>query len=235
MVEVCIDGIDGLRAARTCGADRVELCAGLIEGGTTPSRGLIEEALALAGPVRVHVLIRPRGGDFVYSADERAVMRRDVAAAVAAGAHGVVVGALRPDGEIDTETVAEVLAAADGVSTTFHRAFDHVADPISALELLVRLGFDRVLTSGQQPTAAEGTPLLRSLVRQAAGRIGILAGGGITEQNVRTVVGAGVAEVHFSAREPVPAAPGDHAVSFGPAERTRTSADRIAAIAAAVR
>lgn len=230
--EICIDSLDGLQAAVDTDADRVELCPALVEGGITPSIGLIEEAVARSGPVRVHVLIRPRGGDFCYDEPERAVMRADVAAAVAAGAHGVVVGALTADREVDTDCLRELTGAADGRSVTFHRAFDHARDPFAALDALLAAGVERVLTSGQQPTPAQGADLLRDLHRYAAGRIGILAGGGIDPDNARTVAASGVGEMHFSARVPAGESQGG---PVGSVTRMRTSPDRIRAVMAAAR
>lgn len=232
IIEICIDSMQGLRAAQAAGADRVELCAGLIEGGTTPSLGLIEAAVAASAGVRVHVLIRPRGGDFQYDADERAIMRRDVEAAVAAGAHGIVIGALTPSGDVDRSCLRELSAAAADRPVTFHRAFDHTRDPAAALETLIELGVRRVLTSGQQPTAAEGAPLLAALHRHAAGRITILAGGGIGPDNARAVALTGVPELHFSARVPADVAAGTTGpIGFG--TPMRTSQRRIAEIVAA--
>ncbi|HVX42761.1 MAG TPA: copper homeostasis protein CutC [Mycobacteriales bacterium] len=232
IVEICIDSLQGLRAAQAAGAQRVELCAGLIEGGTTPSIGLIESVVAASAGVRVHVLIRPRGGDFAYDPDERVVMRRDVSAAVAAGAHGIVIGALTPAGAVDRPCVQELIEAAAGRPVTFHRAFDHTRDPAAALETLIELGVSRVLTSGQQATAADGAELIGALHRQAAGRIVILAGGGISRQNVRTVVAAGVFELHFSARVPAEVEiTGTGPIAFG--TPMRTSRRRIAEIVAA--
>jgi copper homeostasis protein len=232
IVEICIDSLQGLRAAQAAGAQRVELCAGLIEGGTTPSLGLIENVVAASAGVRVHVLIRPRGGDFGYDPDERAVMRRDVAAAVAAGAHGIVIGALTPAGAVDRPCVQELIAAAAGRPVTFHRAFDHARDPAATLETLIELGVARVLTSGQRATAADGAELIAALHRQAAGRIVILAGGGISPQNVRTVARTGVPELHFSARVPAADSGADSGpIAFG--TPMRTSRRRIAEIMAA--
>jgi copper homeostasis protein len=225
--EVCVDGVAGAVAAEEAGADRVELCAALFEGGLTPSLGTVERALALTTRVRVHPIVRPRGGDFSYDADEVAVMVRDVELVRAAGAPGVVIGALAPDGSVDVPVVERLLAAAVGrgrssltrrptgderprMSVTFHRAFDLTADPFAALETLVGLGIDRVLTSGQEASALEGAPLIAELVRAAGDRITIVAGAGVNHRNVARVVAAtGVSEVHFSAGE-VRDSPMDH-------------------------
>jgi copper homeostasis protein len=200
--EVCVDGVAGVVAAEEAGADRVELCAALFEGGLTPSLGTVERALARASRVRVHPIIRPRGGDFCYDADEVAAMVRDVELVRAAGVPGVVIGALAPDGAVDVPVVRRLLAAAGGLSVTFHRAFDLAADPFAALETLVGLGVDRVLTSGQEASALEGAPLIAELVRAAGDRITILAGAGVNHRTVARIVAAtGVSEVHFSAGE----------------------------------
>lgn len=200
--EVCVDGVAGAVAAEEAGADRVELCAALFEGGLTPSLGTVERALARTTQVRVHPIVRPRGGDFRYDADEVAAMVRDVELVRAAGVPGVVIGALAPDGSVDVPVVERLLAAADGLSVTFHRAFDLTADPFAALETLVGLGIDRVLTSGQEASALEGAPLIAELVRAAGDRITVMAGAGVNHRNLtRIVAETGVSEVHFSAGE----------------------------------
>jgi copper homeostasis protein len=197
--EVCVDSLAGVRIAREAGADRIELCAELSVGGLTPSIGLIERAVELADDMLVHVLIRPRSGDFVYAADEIAVMKRDIDKARHAGAAAIVTGALTADGTVDTTLTKSLI---DGGPATFHRAFDHTRDPAQALDVLIDLGIERVLTSGQQPTALAGAGLLAELHRQAAGRITILAGGGITERNVADILErTGVSELHFSGSE----------------------------------
>ena len=216
--EVCANSVESCIAAQKGGADRVELCAGIPEGGTTPSYGEIllarrvldEGAARGLKPTRLHVIIRPRGGDFLYTELELQRMIEDIWIARKLGADGVVFGCLRPDGSLDTEANARLMEAASlpmggkgGVSVTFHRAFDRCANPREALEELIRQGFNRILTSGQQPTAEEGIPLLRELNEQAAGRIAILAGCGVNEHNIRHIYEeTGVTEFHFSAREP---------------------------------
>ncbi|MGH3391854.1 MAG: copper homeostasis protein CutC [Actinomadura sp.] len=206
--EICIDSVEGAVAAERAGAHRVELCAALFDGGITPSLGMIRAALAAVSSIRVHVIIRPRGGDFIFDAHEVAAMEHDVALAREAGAHGIVIGALTPEGEIDRPVTERLLAAADGLPVTFHRAFDMVADPFAALETLVELGVDRVLTSGQDVTVLEGAPLIADLVRRAGDRIVVMPGGGVTARNVARVVAAtGVQEIHFAAlsEQPSPA------------------------------
>lgn len=209
--EVCVESVDGVRAAARAGAQRVELCADLAIGGVTPDLAVVKEALAAAdGRLAVHVLVRPRGGDFVYSAAEVDIMRRDLAAVVNAGVDGVVVGALDPAGRVDLPTSRALVGAGRPASVTFHRAFDDTADPFAALEAVADLGVDRVLTSGAAPTAAEGAGRLAQLVEAAGDRLIVLAGGGITDANAATVAAAGVRELHFSARSPT-ADGADHA------------------------
>lgn len=206
LIEVCVEGIDGLIAAQGAGADRVELCASLVEGGITPSFGTVREALALAS-VPFHVIVRPRGGDFLYSEAEYRSMLADVEALRGLGVAGVVVGCLRPDGTIDEERMAELARRAGQLNVTCHRAFDMTRDPIEALEALIRCGIGRVLTSGQRDTAIEGASLLAELVAQAAGRIIILGCGALDPSNIAAVrEQAGLTEMHFAALRDVPSA-----------------------------
>ncbi|MFB4315034.1 copper homeostasis protein CutC [Actinomadura sp. 21ATH] len=198
--EICIDSVAGAIAAERAGAHRVELCAALFDGGLTPSLGTVRAALAAVSSIRVHVIIRPRGGDFIFDEHEIAAMEHDTALAREAGAHGVVIGALTPDGEIDRPVTERLIAAAGGLPVTFHRAFDMAADPYAALETLIELGVDRVLTSGQDVSVLEGAPLIAELVRRAGDRIVVMPGGGITARNAARVVAAtGAREIHFAA------------------------------------
>ena len=220
--EVCANSVESCVAAQLGGADRVELCAGIPEGGTTPSYGEIKQARRVLDEgaaqglkaTRLHVIIRPRGGDFLYSKLELERMAEDIRICRELGADGVVFGCLRPDGSLDTEANARLLETAknlpsllgegsgERLSVTFHRAFDRCAQPEQALEELISQGFDRVLTSGQQATAADGIALLKKLHEQAQGRIKILAGCGVNEENIRKIHEAtGITEFHFSARE----------------------------------
>ena len=199
LVEACVDAIDSALEAERGGADRLELCGELLQGGVTPSAGLIG-AVWERVEIPVFVLIRPRAGDFLYDADEVDVMVRDIAAARAMDVDGVVIGALTRDGDVDIGTVHTLMEAAGRMKVTFHRAFDFARDREVALEALIELGVDRVLTSGGAATALEGAASLASLVRQANGRIAILAGGGINAGNVAAVVReSGVGEVHVRA------------------------------------
>lgn len=197
--EICVDSVAGVAAARAAGAHRVELCADLLEGGITPSLGMIRQARRVPD-IGLHVIIRPRGGDFLYDEDEVAVMAADIAAAKAEGADGVVIGLLRPDGAIDEARTERLIAAARPMAVTFHRAFDMTGDPFIALETLIGLSVERVLTSGQEASALEGIALIAELERRAAGRIIVMPGGGVTPRNVARILGeAAVREIHFAA------------------------------------
>jgi copper homeostasis protein len=204
--EICVDSVAGVRAAKAAGAHRVELCADLLEGGITPSAGMIRQARKIAG-VGLNVMIRPRGGDFLFDDDEFAIMRSDIETAKAEGADGVVIGLLTAAGEVDMGRTRELIALARPLSVTFHRAFDMTPDPLRALESLIGLGVDRVLTSGQEASVLEGLPLIAELIKRAGDRIIVLPGGGITERNVaRVVAAANPREIHFAALEPAPSA-----------------------------
>jgi copper homeostasis protein len=242
--EICIDSVEGAIAAEQAGADRVELCSALFEGGLTPSIGTIETALRSVDRIRVHVIVRPRAGDFIYSPAEVDAMVRDVRAAVAAGAHGVVVGALTAEGDVDVPTTRKLIEAAGTASITFHRAFDMVRDPFQALEQLIELGVDRVLTSGQEVSVLEGAPLIAELVRRAQRRIVVMPGGGITPRNIARIIEATKAEeYHFAAlvtsdspavhRNPAPLMGGSlHRPEY---ERSGTSGELVGQVLAAAR
>jgi copper homeostasis protein len=196
LVEACVDSVASARAAERGGARRLELCDALFDGGTTPSAGMIAACKA-AVSIPVFVMIRPRGGGFVYSDAERDVMRRDAVVARDIGADGVVIGGLRRDGTIDLALLRTLVDAAGGLPVTFHRAFDLTPDLENSLESLVDVGVQRVLTAGGAPTAAEGATRLARLVRQAGARLVVMAGGGVRQENVRDIVSAsGVREVH---------------------------------------
>ncbi|MFE9690369.1 copper homeostasis protein CutC [Micromonospora sp. NPDC005806] len=242
--EICIDSVEGAIAAEEAGAARVELCSALFEGGLTPSIGTIETALHSVDRIRVHVIVRPRAGDFIYSPAEIDAMERDVRAAVAAGAHGVVIGALTAEGDVDVPTTRRLIEAAGGASVTFHRAFDMTRDPLAALEQLIELGVDRVLTSGQEVSVLEGAPLIAELVHLAAGRIVVMPGGGITPRNIARIIEAtGADEYHFAAlvTSDGPAVHRNHAPVMGGTlhrpeyERSGTSAALVGRVLAAAR
>lgn len=199
ILEVCCADLQSVRAAKEGGAHRVELCQALGLDGLTPSAGMIASAVDMGIPVQV--LIRPREGDFFYGKDEVLCMQRDIHVAKRLGANGVVIGALKPDGSIDEETVRRLVGEAEGLSITFHRAFDVCAQPLEALEQIISLGCHRLLTSGQAPTAEQGIPLLKKLVEQSSGRIIIMPGAGVNPQNARRILSdTGACEIHGSLR-----------------------------------
>jgi copper homeostasis protein len=196
-VEVCVDLVESALTAEAAGAARIELCGDLTQGGRTPSAGTIGLCCERLG-IPVFVMIRPRGGDFRYAALEFEVMLRDIAQAKRLGAAGVVFGLLQRDARVDMERTRILVEEARPPAVTFQRAFDVCRDPLEALETLIAVGADRILTSGQRATAEAGLPLIQRLVRQAAGRIGIVAGGGIRPENVERVLEqSAVREIHL--------------------------------------
>jgi copper homeostasis protein len=200
VVEICTDSVEGALAAQQGGAQRIELCDNLLEGGTTPSAGMIA-TVRRSITIGLQVIIRPRGGDFCYSDLEFEVMQADVAQAKQLGAEGVVIGLLNPDGTVDRDRTATLVNLARPLNVTFHRAFDMAADPHQALEDLIDLGIDRVLTSGQENSALEGIDLITELVQKANGRIIVMPGGGVNERNVQRIIAqSGAREVHLAAR-----------------------------------
>jgi copper homeostasis protein len=201
IIEVCANSAQSVVEAEAGGARRVELCAAIPEGGTTPSYGEIRTAQALAPSVDIHVIIRPRGGDFLYTQAEMQSMLYDIEMAQQLGVHGVVFGCLTENGCIDTARMKQLLEAARPLSVTCHRAFDVCRNPFDALEELIALGCNRILTSGQQRDAVRGIPLIAQLVRQAAGRIVIMPGCGVREDNIALIEReTGATEFHTSAR-----------------------------------
>lgn len=197
--EVCVEGLPGALAAAEGGAHRIELCAGLVEGGTTPSPGALKLVLERV-PVDTVVLVRPRGGDFLYSSHEMDTILMDVEAARSAGAFGVATGVLTPDGSVDEAAMKAIMDVAGPMSVTFHRAFDMLRDPWDALEILVGLGVDRILTSGRQRSVPEGLSFIREAMERAEDRIAIMPGGGLNRGNVHEIIRAtGVRQVHFTA------------------------------------
>ncbi|XP_059890263.1 copper homeostasis protein cutC homolog isoform X1 [Delphinus delphis] len=200
LMEVCVDSVESAVNAERGGADRIELCSGLVEGGTTPSMGVLQVVKQYV-QIPVFVMIRPRGGDFLYSDREVEVMKADIRLAKLYGADGLVFGALTEDGHIDKELCMSLIAICRPLPVTFHRAFDMVHDPMAALETLLTLGFERVLTSGCDISALEGLPLIKRLIDQAKGRIVVMPGGGITDRNLQRILeGSGATEFHCSAR-----------------------------------
>jgi copper homeostasis protein len=199
--EVCANSVESCVEAQRGGADRVELCAGIPEGGTTPSYGDIVMARKLLTTTKLHVIIRPRGGDFLYSDLEREIMLEDVRMARRLGVDGVVFGALTADGDIDMDFMRRLMAESEGMSVTFHRAFDVCRNPFVALEQIIELGCDRILTSGQMPKAEDGVDLLKQLVEKAGDRIIIMPGCGVNAGNIAKIAQiTGAKEFHFSAR-----------------------------------
>jgi copper homeostasis protein len=193
LLEVCVDSVESAIAAELGGAHRVELCDNLLEGGTTPSAGAIAVARDNLA-IKLQVMIRPRGGDFLYSQIELDVMRRDITTAKQLGA----------DGAVDVERTRELVELARPLGVTFHRAFDVTRDPFAALEDLIGLGIDRVLTSGQESSVLEGLDLLVELVRRAGDRLVVMPGGGVTERNIAKVVAATRArEIHVTGKTTV--------------------------------
>lgn len=200
ILEVCAGDLASAQAAAQGGAHRIELCSALHLDGLTPSAETIEAARRIEG-LKLHVLIRPREGDFVYDDAETCTMLRDIRLAHQLGADGVVIGALTREGDIDIPLCRRLVEAAQGMQITFHRAFDRARNPLQALEQIIALGCTRLLTSGQAPTAEAGIPLLRQLVLQANGRIIIMPGAGVTPANARRILDlTGATEIHGSLR-----------------------------------
>ena len=197
-IEICCNSTLSARNAKNGGAYRIELCQALGEGGTTPSAAAIEYCVKNL-KLQTRVLIRPRGGNFVYDDDEMGVIIRDIEMAKQLGAHAVVIGFLTPNGNIDTDKTLLAVEAAQGMSVTFHRAFDECNNPHEALEQVIDCGCEKLLTSGCHPTAWEGRTMLKKLVEQSNGRIDIIGAAGITNDNVQQLVmETGLYEVHAS-------------------------------------
>jgi copper homeostasis protein len=238
LVEICVDDVAGAVAAEAGGADRVELCAGLAEGGTTPSIGTVETVLGSVRRIGVQVLVRPRGGDFVHDRDELAVMRADVRALRRLGSPvGFVFGVLTPDGAVDVPAVRTLLDECGDAPVTFHRAFDATRDLTEALEVLAGLGVARVLTSGGRATAADGAAVLADLVRRAGDRVAVMAGGSVRPDSVAGLVArTGVPEVHLRAPAQTPSRSryrNPH-LPYDAGTRTTTSVETVRAMAAAL-
>jgi copper homeostasis protein len=199
IIEVVVYTIEGALKAEKGGADRIELCDNPGEGGTTPSFGTIEVVRNNVN-LDVFVMLRPRGGDFCYSNDEFHAMKRDLSQCQKLAVDGVVLGILNPDGTLDKKRCREIIERARPLKVTCHRAFDMTREPFEALEDCIEVGFDRILTAGQQATAPAGATLIADLVRRAGGRIHIMPGSGINEKTVGDVITrTGVQEIHFSA------------------------------------
>lgn len=202
ITEICIDSVEGVIAAKEAGAHRVELCSALLEGGLTPSYGMVKRAVAVSGDIGVQVMIRPRGGDFLYSNEEFQGMKEDVIALKSLGVDGFVFGLLDADGSVDTRKTAKLIELSRPATVTFHRAIDMSREPLAALDALIELGVDRVLTSGSAPSVLEGAPMIRQLIERAKGQITIMAGGDVTPSNiVRIIDETGISDIHFTAFE----------------------------------
>jgi copper homeostasis protein len=200
LLEICAFNLPSALAAQRAGADRIEFCSGPEEGGVTPSAGLIHAARALLA-IPLYPIIRPREGDFLYTDDEFRVMLRDIGYCKQAGCDGVVIGMLLSDGNVDEPRCARLVEAAYPMGVTFHRAFDRAANPFEALEVIIRIGCERILTSGQRPVASEGAVLINELVREADERIVIMPGSGLRSGNIAELVRkTGAVEFHTSAR-----------------------------------
>ncbi|HEY4325317.1 MAG TPA: copper homeostasis protein CutC [Mucilaginibacter sp.] len=206
LLEVCANSVTSALAAQNGGALRVELCENLLEGGTTPSHGEILLARKLLH-IKLYVLIRPRGGDFLYTDLEYDVMTADIRYCIEAGCDGIVIGILNADGTIDKKRCSELVSLAKqcGMGVTFHRAFDMCKDMDQALEDIIEMGCERILTSGGKTTAMEGSSTIANLIKKAAGRITIMPGSGINENNAADLVRfTGASELHSTAKAPVP-------------------------------
>ncbi|GAB3504902.1 copper homeostasis protein CutC [Emticicia fontis] len=199
MLEICCFSLESCLTAQKAGAYRVELCGGMFEGGTSPSAGLIKLARQNL-TIKLYVMIRPRGGDFCYSESEFEVMKEDIQTAKELGADGVVFGLLNPDGSVDVPRTKELVELAHPMKVTFHRAFDVSAEPFEALETIIDLGCERILTSGQKNNVTEGLDLLRILAEKAGNRIEIMAGGGVTAKNAAQLLEAGVHALHMTGK-----------------------------------
>lgn len=199
MLEICCFSLESCLTAQKAGAYRIELCGGMFEGGTSPSAGLIKLARQHLS-IKLYVMIRPRGGDFCYSDTEFEVMKADIHAAKESGADGVVFGILNPEGIVDVARTKELMALAHPMKVTFHRAFDVCAEPFKALETIIELGCERILTSGQKNTAIEGIDLLKTLAEKAGNRIEIMAGAGVSAANASQLLEAGVHALHMTGK-----------------------------------
>ncbi|MDQ1848639.1 copper homeostasis protein CutC [Gemmobacter fulvus] len=232
LIEVCVDSASGLAAAVAGGAGRIELCAALEVGGLTPSAGLMQ--LAAGCGVPVFAMIRPRAGDFVYSAAELALMQADIAQARQAGLAGVVLGASTADGRLDGPALHRLVTAAEGMGLTLHRAVDLVPDLTEAVELAVELGFARILSSGQAVRAEDGLAVLARLVELAVGRLSIMPGAGISAANAARFVALGVTELHASCSAPVPVQGAVARLGFAGPGLRQTQVAAVQALCAAV-
>jgi copper homeostasis protein len=198
-IEVCAFSLESCLAAEKGGANRIELCGSMYEGGTTPSAGLIQLAKQKVS-IEIHVMIRPRGGDFCYSDDEISVMQADIRIAKELGCEGIILGILQPNGQVNITQTKALVALAKPMQVTFHRAIDMTPDYSKALEDIIESGCDRILTSGQKNTAMQGIEAIENLVKQANGRIEIMAGSGVNADNAQTLLHTGVNALHLTGK-----------------------------------
>lgn len=199
-LEICCFNLESAIIAAESGADRIELCADPASGGTTPATGLIKTVRKKIG-IELYPIIRSRGGDFLFSEEEFEMMLYEVEVCKSAGCEGIVIGLLLPDGQVDKSKVAKLIEKAYPLGVCFHRAFDWTRNPFEALEDIIDMGCERILTSGQRPTAIEGTQLIKDLIQQADGRIEIMPGSGIRAENIREIKDkTGAKQFHSSAR-----------------------------------
>jgi copper homeostasis protein len=200
-LEICVDTIESAINAQTAGADRIELCNNLMEGGTTPGLGTITSARNNLS-IGLNVIIRPRGGDFLYTDPEYDIMRRDIEICGENGVDGIVLGILRSDGTIDVERTAKLIEFAHPMTVTFHRAFDMCSDPLQGLEDVIATGAAKLLTSGQKDKAQDGVEMIRRLVKQAGNKIIVMPGSGISDSNIASIARTTSAkEFHLTARK----------------------------------
>jgi copper homeostasis protein len=202
-LEVCCFSLKSCKNAEAGGADRIELCGGLLEGGTTPSYGLVSKVLE-AVSIPVYVMIRPRGGDFFYNSDEIDTMLADIKFFNKLNPAGFVFGCLNQTGDLDLENMKRLLSATNGTPVTFHRAFDVCSNPLDLLEQLIELKIENILTSGQQNLAISGKELIGTLVNKAKGRIQIMVGSGVNAENINSLIETGTNAFHFTAKENLP-------------------------------
>ena len=194
--------VDGCKLAQTCGAHRIELCDNAAEGGTTPSYGFLKKARKILD-IDLFPIIRPRGGDFLYTEDEFQIILEDIRVAKQFGCDGIVTGILNADGTVDIERMERICCLAYPLEVTFHRAFDRTSSPFEALESIIKCGCTRILTSGHAPHAPEGIILLKELVARASDRIIIMPGSGVNKDNIQALLETGAEEFHLSARKSI--------------------------------
>lgn len=200
VLEICVDSLASAREAALGGANRLEVCSNLLIGGTTPSPALVKRIVQETG-MTVHALVRPRAGDFLYSQEECDQMVEEIESLIAAGAKGIVIGSLNADGTLNMPQMRRMIAAAQGAHITLHRAFDMCCDPIVCMETAISLGVQTILSSGGEDSVEQGASLLGELVKKAAGRVNILAGGGVNEQTIGLLWRTGVRSFHLSGKK----------------------------------